>query len=59
MSAHFYRWDAIERPQDAPRWNVHKYLIGRDSGPVAGLTSAMEPTDSPIFAAIEEERAGE
>jgi len=25
----FYRWAAEERPLDAPRWNFHKYLIGR------------------------------
>ena len=26
----FYRWAALERPLDAPRWNFHKYLVGRD-----------------------------
>ena len=26
----FYRWAAQERPLEAPRWNFHKYLIGRD-----------------------------
>jgi glutathione peroxidase len=55
----FYRWAAIERPQEAPRWNFHKYLIGRNGRLVAGFTSAMEPTDSRIIAAIEEELAGE
>jgi len=55
----FYRWAALERPLEAPRWNFHKYLIGRDGRLVAGFTSAMEPTDSRIVAAIENELAGE
>jgi glutathione peroxidase len=55
----FYRWAALERPLEAPRWNFHKYLIGRDGRLVAGFTSAMEPTDSRIVAAIEKELADE
>ena len=26
----FYKWAAGARPKDVPRWNFHKYLIGRD-----------------------------
>jgi glutathione peroxidase len=26
----FYRWAGAARPNDVPRWNFHKYLIGRD-----------------------------
>src|SRR6187551_242137 len=26
----FYKWAANERPLETPRWNFHKYLIGRD-----------------------------
>ena len=26
----FYKWAAEARPRDVPRWNFHKYLIGRD-----------------------------
>src|SRR5215218_5330809 len=26
----FYKWAAEARPKDVPRWNFHKYLIGRD-----------------------------
>ena len=51
----FYRWAAQESPQDAPRWNFHKYLVGRDGTLAGGFTSASEPTDSRIVAAIEQE----
>lgn len=51
----FYRWAARERPQDAPRWNFHKYLIGRDGRLKAGFTSAVEPTDPKVIVAIETE----
>jgi glutathione peroxidase len=55
----FYRWAAQEAPLDAPRWNFHKYLIGRDGHLKAGFTSAVEPTDPKIITAIENELAGE
>jgi glutathione peroxidase len=55
----FYRWAAQERPQDAPRWNFHKYLIGRDGHLKAAFTSAVEPSDPRIIVAIEQELAGE
>ncbi|MCX7324634.1 MAG: glutathione peroxidase [Hyphomicrobiales bacterium] len=51
----FYRWAARERPSDTPRWNFHKYLIGRDGGLKAGFTSATEPSDPAIIVAIETE----
>jgi glutathione peroxidase len=54
----FYKWAAQERPLEAPRWNFHKYLIGRDGRLKAGFTSAVEPTDPRIIAAIENELAG-
>jgi glutathione peroxidase len=53
----FYRWAALERPQDAPRWNFHKYLIGRDGQLKAAFGSAVEPTDPRVIAAIEKELA--
>jgi glutathione peroxidase len=57
-SAHpFYKWAALERPLEAPRWNFHKYLIGRDGHLKAGFTSAVEPTDPRLIAAIERELA--
>lgn len=51
----FYRWAAVERPLDAPRWNFHKYLIGRDGQLKASFTSAVEPEDPRLIAAIERE----
>ena len=59
-SAHpFYKWAAAERPLETPRWNFHKYLIGRDGGIVAVFPSAVEPTDPRVVAAIDKEIAGE
>jgi glutathione peroxidase len=36
----FYKWAAGERPLDTPRWNFHKYLVGRD-----GHIAAVFPTN--------------
>ncbi|WP_246480814.1 glutathione peroxidase [Motiliproteus sediminis] len=36
-----------------PRWNFHKYLIGRDGRVVADWRSSTEPEDAEIIAAIE------
>ncbi|HZL30144.1 MAG TPA: glutathione peroxidase [Pseudolabrys sp.] len=55
----FYRWAALERPADAPRWNFHKYLIGRDGRLKAAFTSAVEPNDPGLIVAIETELASE
>jgi glutathione peroxidase len=54
----FYRWAAQERPLEAPRWNFHKYLIGRDGRLKAAFTSAVEPNDPRLIVAIEQELAG-
>lgn len=54
----FYRWAAIERPLEAPRWNFHKYLIGHDGQLKAAFTSAVEPNDARVIAAIEKELTG-
>jgi glutathione peroxidase len=51
----FYKWAVAERPLDGPRWNFHKYLIGRDGYLTAAFGSAVEPTDPIIVAAIEKE----
>lgn len=49
----FYRWAAIQRPGETPRWNFHKYLVGRDGTLAAAFASATEPTDSRVIVAIE------
>jgi glutathione peroxidase len=55
-SAHpFYKWAATEKPLDLPRWNFHKYVIGRD-GQIAGVfPAAVEPADARVIAVIGKE----
>jgi glutathione peroxidase len=55
----FFKWAATERPSELPRWNFHKYLIGRDGRIAAVFATAVEPTDSRVVAAIERELASE
>lgn len=49
----FYKWAATERPLDAPRWNFHKYLVGRDGRIIGSFPSAVVPNDARVIAAIE------
>ncbi len=49
----FYRWAAQERPGETPRWNFHKYLIGRDGRIAAVFNSSTQPTDPRVITAIE------
>ena len=51
----FYKWAAFEKPLDTPRWNFHKYLVGRNGHIVAVFASAIEPLDARVIAAIEKE----
>jgi glutathione peroxidase len=52
-SAHpFYKWAAQARPTDVPKWNFHKYLIGRDGYISDVFASAVEPTDTRVKTAI-------
>ena len=51
----FYRWTANLKPSDTPRWNFHKYLIGRDGHVAASIPTAVEPMDSRVISAIERE----
>lgn len=48
----FYKWAAIERPKDLPRWNFHKYLIGRDGRIADVFAHQIEPADTRVVAAI-------
>lgn len=51
----FFKWIASERPQDIPKWNFHKYLIGRDGRIAAVFPSGVEPTDTRVITAIARE----
>ena len=48
----FYKWAAEARPRDVPRWNFHKYLVGRDGYLAEVFPSAVEPTDTRVKTAI-------
>src|SRR5450631_79932 len=48
----FYRWAAGVRPKDVPRWNFHKYLIGRDGTIAAVFPESVEPLDTRVKTAI-------
>ena len=37
----------------APRWNFHKYLVGKDGKPVAAFPSKVAPDDPELTAEIE------
>jgi glutathione peroxidase len=48
----FYKWAADARPRDVPKWNFHKYMIGRDGQIAEVFPSAVDPTDTRIKTAI-------
>jgi glutathione peroxidase len=51
----FYRWAAAERPLETPRWNFHKYLVGRDGHIAAVFPTDIEPMDARVINAIVKE----
>jgi glutathione peroxidase len=51
----FYKWAASERPLETPRWNFHKYLIGRDGRIAAVFPTAIEPMDARVINAVAKE----
>ena len=51
----FYKWAAAERPLETPRWNFHKYLIGRDGRIAAVFPTAIEPMDARVINAVVKE----
>jgi glutathione peroxidase len=51
----FYRWAAAERPVEVPRWNFHKYLVGRDGHIAAAFSADIEPLNARVVAAIAKE----
>jgi glutathione peroxidase len=48
----FYKWAAEARPKDVPRWNFHKYLVGRDGYIAHVFPESVEPTDTRVKTAI-------
>ena len=48
----FYKWAAEARPRDVPRWNFHKYLIGRDGYIAEVFPESVEPGDTRVKTAI-------
>ena len=49
-----YRWAAARLGADnTPKWNFHKYLIGRDGRLIAAFPTKTEPTDPAVRTAIE------
>ena len=50
----FYKWAASERPLDVPRWNFHKYLIGRDGKLRESFPSKVAPEDPELVSAVEQ-----
>lgn len=50
----FYGWAAQQLgAQSRPRWNFHKYLVGRDGRLVGWFPSAVEPGSADLVRAIE------
>ncbi len=48
----FYKWAAEARPKDVPRWNFHKYLVGRDGYIAEVFPESIEPSDTRVKTAI-------
>jgi glutathione peroxidase len=48
----FYKWAAEARPRDIPRWNFHKYLIGRDGYLADAFPESIDPLDTRVKTAI-------
>jgi len=51
----FYKWAAGERPLETPRWNFHKYLVGRDGHIAAVFPTDIEPMDARVINAVAKE----
>ena len=50
----FYKWIASELGEDAaPKWNFHKYLIGKDGSIAGTFGSRTEPGDAEMGKAID------
>jgi glutathione peroxidase len=50
-----YRWTRTQlTAENEPKWNFHKFLIGKDGRVIAGFNSKVEPTSAQLTAAIEQ-----
>ena len=50
----FYQWARTSLGEDkAPRWNVHKYLVGKDGQLIAAVPSRVEPDAKVLTDAID------
>jgi glutathione peroxidase len=53
-AAPFYKWAAATLGEDnAPKWNFHKYLVGRDGRLITAFGSRTAPADPKLTAAVE------
>ena len=41
-------WLAAAADGDAPNWNFHKYLVGRDGKLIASYGANQNPSDDPL-----------
>jgi glutathione peroxidase len=48
----FYRWAAGLKPAETPRWNFHKYLVGRDGSLIGGFGASTGPLAPQLVQAI-------
>ncbi len=48
----FYKWAAEARPKEVPRWNFHKYLVGREGYISEVFAESVEPTDTRVKTAV-------
>jgi len=48
----FYKWAADARPKEVPRWNFHKYLVGREGYISDVFAESVEPADTRVKTAI-------
>ena len=52
-AAPFYRWAAaVLGPDKTPKWNFHKYLVGRDGKLIAAFGSKATPMSPEVTAAV-------
>jgi glutathione peroxidase-family protein len=49
------RWVVHDHSLETPRWNVHKYLIGRDGHIARGFAGDIEPMDARVVDSIMKE----